>query len=82
MRKDFIELQGSSVDEAVFVEDHWTKVWEQEGGPQGRIEKVARQDEYGVMRDYLGAFVGCGVWFGGLDFVFGARRVRDYGVGY
>ena len=68
MRKDFIELQGSSVDEAVFVEDHWTKVWEQEGGPRGRIEKVARQDEYGVMRDYLGAFpkgrlldAGCGL---------------------
>ena len=53
MRVDYIETQGSGTEETAFVEAYWTKVWEQEGGPRGRIDKVARQDEYGVMREYL-----------------------------
>ena len=68
MRIDFIKTQGCLVDETTFVEDYWTKVWEQEGGPRDRIDKVARQDELRVMRDYLGAIpkgrlldAGCGL---------------------
>jgi SAM-dependent methyltransferase len=53
MRIDYIEARDSGAEETAFVEAHWTKVWEQEGGPRGQLEKVARQDEFGVMRGYL-----------------------------
>ena len=54
MRKDYMNSAGSSdMDETGFVEDHWTKIWEQEGGPQGRIERIARQDEYRLMAPYI-----------------------------
>ena len=53
MRIDYIEVQDSDTVESTFVEAHWTEVWEKEGGPRGQLDKVARQDEYGVMRSYL-----------------------------
>ena len=68
MRIDYIEVQDSGTDESTFVEAHWTEVWEKEGGPRGQLDKVARQDEYGVMRGYLDEFpngrlldAGCGL---------------------
>lgn len=54
MRKDYIQCSDSSdMDETGFVESHWTKIWEMEGGPQGRIDRIARQDEYRLMSYYL-----------------------------
>jgi 2-polyprenyl-3-methyl-5-hydroxy-6-metoxy-1,4-benzoquinol methylase len=54
MRKDYMNSSDSSdMDETGFVEAHWTKIWEQEGGPQGRIDRIARQDEYSLMAPYL-----------------------------
>jgi len=54
MRKDYMTAVGSSdIDETGFVEAHWTQIWEQEGGPQGRIARIARQDEYRLMAPYL-----------------------------
>ena len=68
MRIDYIEARDSGTDETAFVEAHWTKVWEQEGGPRGQLEKVVRQDEFRVMRGYLDEFskgrlldAGCGL---------------------
>ena len=53
MRKDYINFGQGQEDEATFVEDFWTKVWEKEGGPQGKIERIGRQEEYRLMRIYL-----------------------------
>lgn len=68
MRTDYIEVQNSGAPESTFVEAHWTEVWEKQGGPCGQLDKVTRQDEYGVMRGYLDEFpngrlldAGCGL---------------------
>jgi len=54
MRKDYMPAADTSdMGETGFVEFHWTKIWEQEGGPKGRIERVARQDEHGVITPFL-----------------------------
>lgn len=54
MRKDYIESKNdSTLDETTFVENFWTNVWEKEGGPKGRLERVYRQDEYRLMMPYL-----------------------------
>ncbi len=53
MRKDYIATSQDSGDETSFVEDYWTKVWEREGGPKGRIDRIARQDEYRLMVPHL-----------------------------
>jgi ubiquinone/menaquinone biosynthesis C-methylase UbiE len=54
MRKDYIKsFDSSDIDETDFVEAHWTKIWEQEGGPKGRIDRIARQEEYRLMIPYL-----------------------------
>jgi len=54
MRKDYINSSESSdMDETGFVEAYWTKIWEQEGGPQGRIDRIAHQDEFSLMAPYL-----------------------------
>ena len=34
MRKDYIEVQELNESEINFVESYWTKVWQNEGGPQ------------------------------------------------
>jgi SAM-dependent methyltransferase len=54
MRKDYTPDTGdSSVSEIAFVEEYWTKIWEQEGGPQDRTARIPRKEEYKVMRPYL-----------------------------
>ncbi|MBN2751169.1 MAG: methyltransferase domain-containing protein [Rhodospirillaceae bacterium] len=53
MRKDYMVATDSETDETGFVEAHWTKVWEQEGGPQGRIDRISRQNEYRLMAPHL-----------------------------
>ncbi len=58
MRVDYIAVAESGLDEAAFVEAHWTKIWEREGGPQGQVDKVGRQDEFRVMQKFLGEFPG------------------------
>jgi len=69
MRKDFITIEHDGGDETAFVEDFWTRVWAQEGGPQGRLDRIGRQDEYRLMAPHLaqlpaGAHIldaGCGL---------------------
>jgi SAM-dependent methyltransferase len=54
MRKDYmVAAESAGLDETDFVEAHWTKVWEREGGPQGRLKRIARQDEFRLMMPYL-----------------------------
>lgn len=54
MRKDYMPVDAAEDrDEASFIEDHWTRIWENEGGPKGQIDKIPRKDEYKVMAPYL-----------------------------
>lgn len=53
MRKDYTEAAGTDDSEIAFVETYWTKVWEQEGGPQNRTARIPRKEEYRVMRPWL-----------------------------
>ena len=53
MRKDYIAAAEPADHETEFVEKFWTKVWEQEGGPQGKIDRIPRKDEYRAMAPYV-----------------------------
>lgn len=78
MIKDYMSAGGvDSLDETEFIARHWTRIWEEEGGPQGRIDKVLQQEEYRLMAQHLanlemGARIldgGCGLgdWVLALD---------------
>lgn len=53
MRKDYIAAAEPADHETEFVEKYWTAVWEQEGGPQGHIDRIPRKDEYRAMAPYM-----------------------------
>ncbi len=53
MRKDYIAAAEPADHETEFVEKYWTGVWDQEGGPQGQIDRIPRKDEYRVMAPYM-----------------------------
>lgn len=53
MRKDYIAAAEPADHETEFVEKHWTAIWEQAGGPQGRINRISRRDEYRAMAPYM-----------------------------
>jgi SAM-dependent methyltransferase len=55
MRKDYmiVSPDAADQDETAFVAAHWTKVWQQMGGPSGAVDRVARKDEYRLMRPYI-----------------------------
>lgn len=53
MRKDYIEAAEPADHETEFVEKFWTTVWEHEGGPQGKIDRIPRKDEYRAMAPYV-----------------------------
>lgn len=54
MRKDYISIDAAeSRDEVSFIEDYWTHIWENEGGPKGQIDKIPSKDEYKLMSPYL-----------------------------
>lgn len=53
MRKDYIVSSSEHLGETDFVEEHWTKIWENEGGPKGQIDRVRRRDEFRMMMPYL-----------------------------
>jgi SAM-dependent methyltransferase len=55
MRKDYtIDTLTADGDEISFVEEYWSQVWKQEGGPTGAVGKVPRHQEFRIMRPYLG----------------------------
>ncbi len=54
MRKDYtVDTAGEGTSEIAFVEDYWTRKWQQQGGPQNRTDRTPRTEEYRVMRPYL-----------------------------
>lgn len=53
MRKDYIAATEPQDDETQFVEKYWTRVWEQEGGPQGEMKRIPHTEEYRLMASYL-----------------------------
>jgi len=83
MRKDYIVTSDTSIDETLFVESYWTKMWEQQGGPQGLIDQIPNREEYNVMAPYLqglpqqAAFLdgGCGLGDWTLYFAKSGHRV-------
>jgi SAM-dependent methyltransferase len=53
MRKDYIAASEPADLETEFVEKHWTIIWEQEGGPQGRDDRIPSKEEYRIMAPYM-----------------------------
>jgi SAM-dependent methyltransferase len=53
MRKDYVVAAEPADHETEFVEKYWTAVWEQEGGPQGQIDRIPYKDEYLAMAPYM-----------------------------
>lgn len=52
MQRDLTADRGSG-EEIAFVERFWTDVWRRQGDPRRRLNRVARQPEYAVLRRYL-----------------------------
>lgn len=70
MRKDYITTEhDDSTDEATFIEDFWTNVWDDMGGPQAKTVDIEKKNEYRVIAPYIarlpkGAHIldgGCGL---------------------
>jgi len=54
MRKDYVSIDVTEDrDEATFIEDYWTRVWKEEGGPKEQIGQIPSKNEYKVMAPYL-----------------------------
>jgi SAM-dependent methyltransferase len=55
MLKDYTADTDAAAPEALFVERHWTKIWERRGDPRRRIARVLWQPEYRALRHCLAA---------------------------
>ncbi len=54
MRRDeraYDETEGH--DEIAAIESQWTRIWEAQGGPQGRAERIQRREEFKIMWPYI-----------------------------
>jgi ubiquinone/menaquinone biosynthesis C-methylase UbiE len=54
MRRDertFDVTEGE--DEATAIETQWTRLWEGQGGPQGRTERILRREEFKILCPYV-----------------------------
>ena len=40
-------------DEIAAIETQWTRAWEQQGGPQGRTERILRREEFTILWSYV-----------------------------
>ena len=66
MRKDYIKTKNVQLEEISFVEDHWTKKWEDLGGMQAGLKKVFSREEYKIMACSLrGLSAGAKIFDGG-----------------
>ncbi len=57
MRRDeraYDETEGR--DEIAAIESQWTRIWEAQGGPQGRAERIRRREEFRIMWPYIRQF--------------------------
>jgi SAM-dependent methyltransferase len=39
--------------EIAAIEAQWTRIWEAQGGPQGRAERIRRREEFGIMWPHI-----------------------------
>ena len=53
MLKDFTISAHEETDETNFVEQYWTRVWEEKGDLYGDIDKIGRCEEHAIMKPYL-----------------------------
>src|SRR5436190_18897882 len=54
MRRDehrYDPQQG--VDEITAIESHWTRIWEQQGGPKGCADRITRREEFKTIWPYI-----------------------------
>src|ERR1700731_3205163 len=42
-----------SENEIAAIESHWTRIWEGQGGPQGRAERITRREEFKITWPYV-----------------------------
>lgn len=50
MRRDERDYDPSEgADEIAAIETQWTRLWEGQGGPQGRTERILRRDEFKIL---------------------------------
>lgn len=49
--RDFDPTEGQ--DEIAAIETQWTRIWEMQGGPQGRAEAIKRREEFKIMWPYV-----------------------------
>ena len=53
MRKDYIDVSNDNTTEIEFIEQYWSDIWKNEGGPKNKIEKILNKPEYKIMKPYL-----------------------------
>jgi len=54
MRRDERPYDESEGDEEIAaIEAQWTRYWEEQGGPQGRVDRIPRKAEFKIMWPYL-----------------------------
>lgn len=55
MRKDYISVSGSDeqMNEASFVEQYWTGIWEKGAGDEAWNRDIERREEFGLMKPFL-----------------------------
>ena len=54
MRRDDRAYDASEgTDEISAIEAQWTRIWEAQGGPQGRAERIRRREEFKIMWPYI-----------------------------
>jgi 2-polyprenyl-3-methyl-5-hydroxy-6-metoxy-1,4-benzoquinol methylase len=53
MRKDYIDVSNDNITEIEFIEQYWSDIWKNEGGPKNKIEKIPNKPEYKIMKPYL-----------------------------
>ena len=66
MRKDYIFAENIKSNEIKFVEDHWTKKWDDLGGKRAGLKKIFNRQEYKIMTRVLrGLSAGAKIFDGG-----------------
>ena len=53
MRKDFIATKNINIEEAEFVEKHWSQIWDSIGIQVQNFEGIQRKEEYQIMKPFL-----------------------------
>lgn len=52
-RDDRLYDASEGRDEIAAIETQWTRIWESQGGPQGRAERILQREEFKIMWPYI-----------------------------